>query len=146
MVLAFTMVDFWGLWASALTIAVGIVGVGIMVWYELRKQNSKFQDTKNELNSMNQFLKTITVAQIHEKIAVLYDYPTKMPWKTQDEEYQTSKMISDIRYLQEVRSILTSQQLEELHVVQTKLDSAMQANSYDATRIDAGFQVVFSNS
>jgi hypothetical protein len=55
------MVDFWGLWASALTVAVGIVEVGIMIWYELRKQNSKFEEAKDELNNMNGFLHSITV-------------------------------------------------------------------------------------
>ncbi|HEY7079107.1 MAG TPA: hypothetical protein VH500_05360 [Nitrososphaeraceae archaeon] len=58
---AILMVDFWGLWASALTVAVGIVEVGIMIWYELRKQNSKFEEAKDELNNMNGFLHSITV-------------------------------------------------------------------------------------
>ena len=144
------MVDFLTLVGVVVGIVVPIVAtivaLIIVVWQELGKQTNKYVQTTGKLEEVSSFLRTITVAQVHEKIAVLYDYPTKIPWKTEDIEYQTNKIVSDIRYLQEVKSILTSQQLEELHVIKTKLDSVMQTKGYDTTRIDAGFQVVFSNS
>jgi hypothetical protein len=51
------MVDFWGLFGSALTVAVGFVGVGIMIWYEIRKQNSKFKETRDELEKLYNFMR-----------------------------------------------------------------------------------------
>jgi hypothetical protein len=77
---------------------------------------------------------------------ILYDYPTQMPWKTEDVDYKISRIASDIRYLQEVKSILTTQQQEELHFIQNRIISSMQTNSYDTARINSAFQVVFASS
>jgi hypothetical protein len=139
------MVDFWGLWASALTVAVGIVGVGIMVWYELRKQNSKFKEAKDELNNMNGFLHSITVGQIHEKIAILNNTVTEIPsWKSEDVEYKRNKMSSDVRVISEVKSFLTAQQREQLRVLKERLTQILNNHQYDTAELNAVFGEIFS--
>jgi cell division protein ZapA (FtsZ GTPase activity inhibitor) len=138
------MVDFWGLWASALTVAVGIVGVGIMVWYELRKQNSKFKEAKDELNNMNRFLQSITVGQIHEKIAILNNTVTEIPsWKSEDVEYKRNKMSSDVRVISEIRPFLTAQQREQLRVLKERLTQALNNHHYDTAELNAVFGEIF---
>jgi cell division protein ZapA (FtsZ GTPase activity inhibitor) len=140
------MVDFWGLWASALTVAVGIVGVGIMVWYELRKQNSKFKDAKDELNNMNGLLRNIIMGQIHEKIAILNNTVTEIPsWKPEDVEYKKNKMASDVRVISEVSSFLTSQQREQLRTVRQRLTQTLNQGQYDTVDVDAVFAELLSN-
>ena len=68
--------------AIVLPIVVTIVALIIVVWQELNKQTNKLVQTSNELDKLNNFLKTIALSQIHEKIAVLYDYSTQIPtWK-----------------------------------------------------------------
>jgi hypothetical protein len=86
------MVDFLTLVGVVVGIVVPIVAtivaLIIVVWQELGKQTNKYVQTTVKLEEVSSFLRTITVAQVHEKIAVLYDYPTKIPWKT--ERYRIS--------------------------------------------------------
>jgi hypothetical protein len=142
------MVDFLTLVGVVVAIVVpivlSIVALIIVVWQEFNKQTNKYAQTITKLDELNTFLRTITIAQIHEKIAVLYDYPTQMPWKPEDVDYKISRISSDVRYLQEVKSILTHQQQEELHLIQNRIVASMQNNNYDTARINSVFQVVFS--
>lgn len=66
------MVDFLTLVgvvvAIVLPIVVTIVALIIVVWQELNKQTNKFVQTSNELDKLNNFLKTIALSQIHEKL------------------------------------------------------------------------------
>jgi hypothetical protein len=72
------MVDFLTLVGVVVAIVVpivlSIVALIIVVWQELGKQTNKYVQTTNKLDELSAFLRTITTAQIHEKIAVLYDY------------------------------------------------------------------------
>jgi hypothetical protein len=144
-VLSWIMVDFWGLWGSALTLVAGVVGIGIMVWYELRKQGNKFTQTKQELDKLNNFFKSIIMNQIHEKIAVLYDYSTQIPnWKTEDIEFKTNRIVEDIRAIQQVSSLLENTQKEGLYIARDKIIDTMNNKKYDVSKIKAAFDVVFS--
>jgi hypothetical protein len=139
------MVDFLGLWSSALTLAAAMVGIGIMIWYELRKQGSKFTETKQELDKLNNFFKSITMNQIHEKIAVLYDYSTQIPnWKTEDIEFKTNRILADVRAIQQVSSLLENPQKEGLYIARGKIIDNMNNKKYDISKIKAAFDVVFS--
>jgi hypothetical protein len=144
-VLSWIMVDFWGLWGSALTLVAGVVGIGIMVWYELRKQGNKFTQTKQELDKLNNFFKSIIMNQIHEKIAVLYDYSTQIPnWKTEEIEFKTNRILEDIRAIQQVSSLLENPQKEGLYIARDNIINTMNNKKYDVSKIKAAFEVVFS--
>src|SRR5438128_1888010 len=83
------MVDFWGWIGIAGTfsgpIAASVIGIGLLIWQELKKQETRYAQTSQELSNLNVFLQKITLSQIQEKIAVLHDYPTQVPdWKNED--------------------------------------------------------------
>jgi hypothetical protein len=138
------MIDFWGLFGSALTLAVGIVGIGILIWYELRKQTSKYVETKQELNKTNESLKNMTLYQIYEKIAVLNDIPSQISnWQDGEIESKMNRIINDLRAIAEVRSILSDQQKEELSILRENLISAINPRA-NTTRIKATFELIFS--
>jgi uncharacterized protein HemX len=138
------MVDFWGLFGSALTLVAGVVGIGIMIWYELRKQGSKFTQTTNQLEKMNQSLKSMTLSQIYEKIAVLKDIPSQISsWQDGQVESNINRIINDLRAIAEVRSILSDQQKEELSVLRANLMNAIEPRA-NTNRIKATFDVIFS--
>jgi hypothetical protein len=146
------MVDFWG-WIGIVGTLGGIIGgaviaIGLMNWQELRTQNSRFTQTTQELNNLNVFLRRITLSQIQEKIAVLHDYPTQIPeWKSDNIiRYKTDRMISDIRAIQEVRTLLRDNQIEEIHTIRDDIANAMSGKQEFLSRINAAFQIVFSPS
>jgi hypothetical protein len=143
------MVDFLTLVgvvvAIVLPIVVTIVALIIVVWQELNKQTNKFVQTSNELDKLNNFLKTIALSQIHEKIAVLYDYSTQIPtWKTEDIEFKTNRILEDIRAIQQVSPLLENPQKEGLYVARDKIIDTMNNKKYDVSKIKAAFDVVFS--
>jgi len=134
------MVDVSGLSGDTLTVTVGIVGVGLMIWYELRKQNSKFVEAKDELNSMNTSLRSVIAGQIHEKIAILYNTITEIPtWKSEDVEYKRNKISSDVRVISEMRDFLTTQQREQLRVIRERLTHALNNHHHDTVELNAVF-------
>ena len=138
------MVDFWGLFGSALTVAVGFVGVGIMIWYEIRKQNSKFKETRDELEKLYNFMRQMSLSQIHKKIAMLNNYLSEMPWANKEiAEHKSKKIASDIRAVSEIKSILSGQQKEELRKVRDKLIEQL-AKDYDVSEIKVVFEELFS--
>jgi hypothetical protein len=79
---ALFMVDFLGLFGIAATIslpiAAAVIGIGIVIWQELRRQDNRFAQTTTELRDLNRFLTSITLSQIQEKISVLHGY-TRWP-------------------------------------------------------------------
>jgi hypothetical protein len=142
-ILSSIMVDFWGLFGSALTIVAGIEGIGIMIWYELRKQGSKFTETKEALDKMNNFLRNVTRSQINEKIAILNNHLTEIPWESDKiVKHKTNKIINEIRAIQEVAKLLTTQQKEELSKARDNTIEAMSAESYDISGIKAAFNII----
>ena len=142
------MVDFWGWIGIAGTfsapIAASIIAIGVLIWQELKKQETRYAETSRELNNINDFLQKITRSQIQEKIAVLNDYATQIPdWKDKNLlEHKTNRIISDIRAIQQVRTLLTDTQKEELHTIKEEIISVI-GQDY-ANKIKAAFEVVFS--
>jgi hypothetical protein len=134
----------------SVTIAGTIIGIGLIIWQELRRQETKYLQTTQELNNLNGFPRSITRSQIQEKIAVLHDYPTQIPdWKNEDTlRYKTNRIISDVRAIQEVRPLLRDRQdvLEELHVIRTEIIAAMSGKQESLNRINAAFDVLFSGA
>jgi hypothetical protein len=83
--------------------------------------------------------------QIHEKIAVLYDYSTQIPnWKTEDIEFKTNRILEDVRAIQQVSSLLENPQKEGLYIARDKIINNMNNKKYDISKIKAAFDVVFS--
>jgi hypothetical protein len=142
------MVDFWGGIGIAATfslpIAAAIIGIGIFIWQELRNQSNRFNKTGEQLDKMSDFLKTITLSQIHEKIAVFNDYPTQISsWNDEDIGFKTNRILEDIRAIQKVSSLLDDKQKEGLIVARDDIIKAMDKRA-DSSKIKAAFEVVFS--
>jgi (p)ppGpp synthase/HD superfamily hydrolase len=123
-------------------VAIGLSGLGIII--EMRKQSNKYGETKQELAKLQKFMEKTSLSQIHEKIAMLNNYLSEMPWANKEiAEHKSKKIASDIRAVSEIKDILSGQQKEELRKVRDKLIEKM-AKDYDVSEIKVVFEELFS--
>lgn len=86
-----------------------------------------------------------SLSQIHEKIAILNNYLSEIPWPNKDiADYKSKKMVSDVRAVSEIKNILTIQQEEELRKVRDKLIEQMVSKDYDVSEIKVVFEELFT--
>jgi transposase-like protein len=142
---ALFMVDFWGWIGIASTfsipIAAAVIGIGIVIWQELRRQDNRYVATTNELRSLNGFLTSITLSQIQEKISVLHNYSNSL---TEVIQGHLDTIISDIRALQHIRHLLTDPQREELGIIRGRFVNRADLQPDIVNRINAAFEIIFS--
>jgi hypothetical protein len=76
-------------------VAIGLSGLGIII--EMRKQSNKYGETKQELAKLQKFMETTSLSQIHEKIAMLNNYLSEIPWASKEiANHKSKKIVSDI--------------------------------------------------
>ncbi len=124
-------------------VAIALSGLGIII--EMRKQSNKYGETKQELVKLQKFMEKTSLSQIHEKIAMLNNYLSEIPWPSKNiADYKSKKIVSDVRAVSEIKDILTGQQKEELRIVRDKLIEQMTSKDYDVGEIKVVFEELFS--
>ena len=126
---------FWGL----LTIAMTILGLGIMYYIEYRKRGNDFDD-------MFDFLEKMVLSQVDEKIAVLHIYSSQVPdWVSKGNEfihYITNRIASDITAISRFRNDISDEQKIAINEQLIRLTTAMRNNNLDSAKIEAVRQLL----
>jgi hypothetical protein len=128
-----------GISNDGLSIVIAIIGVGVVIFLQLKTQTSKFTQTQSEMIIMNCFQKDITLSHIDEKIAVLYGYSLDAKnWKSADGAVatMTDKLVADITAIIRVRNYIGVDQKIKLNEALRHLINSMSSNNYDTGRIE----------
>ena len=126
---------FWGI----ITIAMTILGLGIMYYIEYRKRGNDFDD-------MFDFLEKMVLSQVDEKITVLHTYSSQVPdWVSKGNEfihYITNRIASDITAISRFRNDISDEQKIAINEQLIRLTTAMRNNNLDSVKIEAVRQLL----
>jgi hypothetical protein len=144
----------YGVSNDGLAIVLAIIGVGgpigLAILFqlrnelknqtiELRNQTNNFVHTETEMDTMNNFLKQITLSQIDEKVAMLRGYALDAKhWKNIEGGVttMTDRIVADITAMLRVRRYIADDQKIKLNEAFRHLTDSMSANNYDIGRIE----------